>query len=68
MKCAAKAPACVTMYHASLSDETKEAIYSKFVSGNLCCVVSTIAFGMVRFSSVVCIGVCAWNSNVYVYT
>lgn len=38
----------VTMYHASLSNETKEAVYSKFVAGSLSCVVSTIAFGMVR--------------------
>ena len=37
----------VTMYHASISDETKEAVYSAFVSGCLYCLVSTIAFGMV---------------------
>ena len=52
------------MYHASISDETKEAIYSAFVSGRLCCLVSTIAFGMVGMS--VC-GVCVGcNAHVYV--
>ena len=43
----------VTMYHASISDETKEAVYSAFVSGRLCCLVSTIAFGMV---ACLCVG------------
>ena len=39
--------AYVTMYHASISDETKEHVYTSFVSGRLCVLVSTIAFGMV---------------------
>ena len=44
----------VTMYHASISDETKDAVYSAFVSGRLCCLVSTIAFGMVGSSYMGC--------------
>ena len=44
----------VTMYHASISDETKEAVYSAFASGRLCCLVSTIAFGMVGAPCVGC--------------
>ena len=41
----------VTMYHASISDETKEAV---FVYGRLCCLVSTIAFRMVGAPCVGC--------------
>ena len=52
LKVAAKLPYYVTMYHASISDETKEAVYSDFVSGRVCCLVSTIAFGMVGFSCI----------------
>ena len=51
LKVASKASEYVTMYHASLSDETKEAVYSSYVSGRICCLVSTIAFGMVGWSS-----------------
>lgn len=39
--------AYITMYQASISDETKEHVFSLFVSGCLCVLVSTIAFGMV---------------------
>ena len=35
LKVAAKLPYYVTMYHASISDETKEAVYSDFVSGRV---------------------------------
>ena len=44
--------AYVTMYHASKSDETKEHVYASFVSGCLCVLVSTIAFGVVGFTCV----------------
>ena len=46
LKDAVKPSSYVTMYHASISDETKEAVYADFVSGNLC-LVSTNALGMV---------------------
>ena len=42
------------MYHASISNETKGAVYSAFISGRLCCLVSTIAFAMVGAPCVVC--------------
>ena len=40
----------INMYHASLSEETKKAIYELFASplSPLRCLVSTVAFGMVR--------------------
>ena len=39
-----------TMYHATLSDETKKFIYYNFITAgsDLRCIVCTIAFGMVR--------------------
>ena len=54
LKAASKSSSYVTMYHASISDETKGAVYSAFISGRLCCLVSTIAFGMVGAPCVGC--------------
>ena len=43
----------VSMFHASLTDETKKSIYSKFTSSTstLRCLISSIAFGMVSTNS-----------------
>lgn len=51
LKHAAVSSDCVAMYHANLSEGTKSDIYTKFSSptSTLCCLVSTIAFGMVSF-------------------
>lgn len=48
---AVKSSEFVTMYHASLSEETKQHVFSVFSSAHsqLRCLVSTIAFGMVGF-------------------
>ena len=39
---------CVSMYHASLTPATKAHVHSEFQKGTLRCLVSTVAFGMVR--------------------
>ena len=43
----------VTMYHATLSEETKEFIYHHFTAAesDLRCIVCTIAFGMVSYGT-----------------
>ena len=45
-----KCKSLVTVYHASLSAETKEHVYHSFCGerSQLRCLVSTVAFGMVR--------------------
>ena len=50
LKHAVKSTKFVTMYHASLSSETRYHVSSVFssVESQLRCLVSTIAFGMVR--------------------
>jgi superfamily II DNA helicase RecQ len=41
---------CVSMFHASLTDETKASVYRTFSSSNsvIRCLCATVAFGMVR--------------------
>ena len=53
---AAKSRAYVSMFHASLTDETKRAVYHNFTSESspLCCLVGTVAFGMVSTTSIKC--------------
>ena len=50
LKSVAKSDTWISVYHASLSDETKEHVYNLFsrVGSELRCVISTVAFGMVR--------------------
>lgn len=49
LKSAAKSASFINVYHASLSDETKEHVYHSFscVGSQLRCLISTVAFGMV---------------------
>ena len=48
----AKSRSYVSMFHASLTEETKRAVYDDFTShsSQLRCLVGTIAFGMVSKS------------------
>ena len=49
LKSVAKSDTRISVYHASLSDETKEHVYKfSHVGSELRCVVSTVTFGMVR--------------------
>ena len=54
LKKVAQVPHMVTMFHASLREETKKAVYTEFSSTTttLRCLVATIAFGLV---STICI-------------
>jgi len=44
---------CVAMFHASLTDDTKTTIYPEFSqsTSQTCCLVATVAFEMVSFST-----------------
>lgn len=51
---AAKKKQYVAMFHASLTDDTKTTIYTEFSqsTSQICCLVATVAFGMVSFSTI----------------
>ena len=58
-----------TMYHATLSDETKKFIYYNFITAgsDLRCIVCTIAFGMVR-PKIQCSYIHIFSYHYYVYS
>ena len=55
LRSCSKIPDSVSMFHASLTDETKKSIYSTFTSSSstLRCLISSIAFGMVSTVSII---------------
>ena len=59
----AKDKRCVAMYHASLTEATKRDIYEQFSNplSYVCCLVATIAFGMVSYVHICTLNICIRN-------